>query len=396
MMKNVPEQRREPTLQETHEILKALHRKEFPKGAPHRSEVLRKRLPEYTSSIVLRKFKAIIAAETGKKVAPDQLSKEDQDAVEMFLYPQVLQAHKDVGRDAALSNDHHFIAHFDTQQIIVAQDLVRVAASENPESLKSLKRMGCVFFDVDGTKTIVDCTSHSHAGKYLEGLAEFLCKLSPELKQWLKERGLRSEAFTVAGDEFIVIIRSEEMDVEKELLDEFASKVQKAIANDPHLNSFISFDDPEFVMEYDDWSDEDRAQYKKDPDSMKKELQNSREKLPPVFGSSVSYGSAPFMPGLHEALSPDTEEAKTLEELGINAFRLMVARADARLKEDKKIFRDNLEDPKLKEFLLRNGENRRLERELQAAKEEISRLQSQLNLQIVSTVESSQEKKKAS
>jgi hypothetical protein len=142
---------------------------------------------------------------------------------------------------------------------------------------------------------------------------------------------------------------------------------------DPRLANHISFDDPHFVIEYDDeWTDDDRAAYKADPLQLQERLRASRAKLPERFTPSISCGSATFLEALREALSPDTEEANTLEELGINAFRLMVSIADERLKADKRIFRESIVDPKWKAFLLRNGENRRLERELEDIKQQLA------------------------
>jgi GGDEF domain-containing protein len=275
---------------------------------------------------------------------------------------QLLMAHMEVGRDSALSNSDHSIAHFDTQPPIIARNLIAVASAESPERLE---RMGAIFLDVDGTKTIVDCTSHSHAGKYLEALAKFLRSPSPRVQSWLQERGLRAEAYAVAGDEFLMVVRSADAPVTKQMLDELSVELQQAIAEDPGLNGHISFDDPEFVMEYDDeWTDEERVQYRLAPEALAGKMATSRAKLPDRFTPSVSCGSATFFEALQEALSPDTEEAKTLTELGINAFRLMVATADARLKADKRVFREGITDPKWKAFLLRNAENRRLQLEM--------------------------------
>ncbi len=394
MMNSEPRTAQAPDLHVIHARLRELHTQEYPNGAPHLYEQLLPRLPAYISALVRRKLDLLVRYELGRGTIKTNssgqvvlrredtdrshvdLMKDEKDALAMFLNPQVLRAYLDVGRDSALSNDGHSIVHFDTQPPIVANNLISVAASENPERLE---RMGCVFFDVDGTKTLVDCTSHAHTGKYLEGLAEFLCKLEP-MQDWLKERNIKTDAYTVAGDEFIVVLRSNDLPLDKATLDEFAAEVQKAIAADAKLNSFITFDDDDFVMEYDEWTDDERARYKADKTSMSGRMRASREKLPEKFVPSVSSGSATFMEALREALSPDTETAKTLEDVGIDAFRLMVARADARLKEDKVKFRATMEDPKWKAFLLRNSENRRLQNENDALKDRIKVLEYEVEL----------------
>lgn len=399
--------REAPDLGVIHEQLQDLYRAEYPEGAPHLYEQLLPRLPDYIRALVRRKLDLIVQEETegkhrsiyeqlfaalpsgirsfirekissvfgeeaegsrksrgrfGRVDSFTDLTPEDKRALSVFLDPQVLRAHLDVGGDSALSNDHHTIAHTDTQPPIVAHKLISVASSnEHPERLE---RMGCVFFDVDGTKTIVDCTSHAHAGKYLEGMAEFLCKPPDAVRQWLSAKKLKSEAFSVAGDEFVVILRSDHEAVTKKTLDEFGRAVQEAMKVDEKLTNFVSFDDPDFVMEYGEWTDAERERYASDPGAMKTKFDESRNKLPDKFIPSVSSGSATFLEALDAALSPDTEEAKTLEELGINSFRGMVAKADERLKQDKRTFRENMTDPKWKAFLLRNSENRRLQNEI--------------------------------
>ncbi len=350
-------------LRVVHAQLRALYDKEYPKGAPYLYEVLLPKLPDYIRALVRRKLDLLVDDEIGTEGKTHaNLEDYEKAALAPFFDMQLLRAHIEIGRDSALSNNDHSIAHFDTQPPIIARNLIAVASSENPERLE---RMGAIFLDVDGTKTIVDCTSHSHAGKYLEALAKFLCSPSPRVQTWLEGRGLRTEAYAVAGDEFLVVVRSNDAPVTKVMLDELSVELQQAIAEDPGLNSHISFDDPEFVMEYDDeWTDDDRALYRRTPELLADKMATSRSKLPDRFTPSVSCGSATFYEALQEALSPDTEEAKTLEELGLNAFRLMTAKADERLKADKRVFREGIADPKLKAFLLRNAENRRLQLEM--------------------------------
>lgn len=369
-MNSEPSLRPAPSLQEIHATLRTLYELEYPRGSPpHLFEILLPKLPPRTRTLVEKQLSLLIQQEIGKEKTLADLDAAERKALAAFFDQEVLNVHKEVGRDSALSNAENAISHFDTQPPIVAYKLITVAAGADPAPLE---RMGCVFFDVDGTKTIVDCTSHAHAGKYLEELAAFLCHPPASVQQWLTEHHLRTEALSVAGDEFIVIVRSDVWAISKDTLDTFTREVQRAIAEDQHLASCVSFDDPTFVMEYDEWTDEDRAAYARDAASMQERLSTARRKLPASFTPSVSCGSATFLEALHEALSPDTEEANTLEELGVNAFRLMVARADSRLKEDKHIFRKNMADYTWKTFLLRNAENRRLMSEIDDLRQQLT------------------------
>ncbi|MDO8649271.1 MAG: hypothetical protein Q7R81_05830 [Candidatus Peregrinibacteria bacterium] len=366
-MENGSQMRSAPDLREIHQKLRALYEQAYPNGAPQLYELLLTRLPEFIQNLVRRQLAAIVQEEVTHASPHGDLSSAEGKSLAVFLNPVVLQAHMEVGRDAALSNRNHSIAHFDTQPPIVAYNLITVASSENPAPLE---RMGCVFFDVDGTKTIVECTSHARVGKYLEKMAEFLCKPPPEVQRWLDERKLHTETYAYAGDEFIVVVRSQDRAIDKSTLNAFARVVQQAMVDDPTLNAAVTLDSA-FAMEFDDWSDEDRAAYKRDPPLMEEKLRASQKKLMDRFIPSVSYGVATFLESLDTALSPDTEEAKTLEELGVNAFRLMVELADTRMKKDKEDFRRNIEDPLWKSFLLRNSENRRLEAERSALATEL-------------------------
>lgn len=347
-MHREPSLRSAPSLQEIHATLRALYEREFPIGPPTPlSEILLRRLPEDIKTLIEQ-----------QPHFPTQKA--------------ILGIHLAIGRDAALSNERNAIAHRDTLPPIIAHELLTVATGE--KSLTSLERMGCVFFDVDGTKTIVDCTSHAHVGKYLEELATYLCHPPAPVQQWLQERHLRTKAYAVAGDEFIVLAHSDSHLVDKKTLDALAIEVQKGIAQSTILASFVSFDDPAFIMEYDEWTDEARAAYRRDPAAMKERLRLSRNKLPDRFTPSVSCGSATFLEALQEALFPDTEEAKTIEELGVNAFHRMIGNADTRMKSEKRQFRENLKDPRLQAFLLRNAENRLLMNENEKLRQENHKL----------------------
>lgn len=343
--------------------LRAVYDCENPKSSPCLFEQLLPKLPPFIRELVQRNIDSLVREEIGKFSA-DPLG-EERRALAAFLDPIVLRAHLEVGRDAALSNERNTIAHVDSEAPIVAHAVIEAVVQQKPAILE---RIGCIFFDVDGTKTIVDCTSHAHAGKYLETMAEFLCHPAGAIAQWLANHRLQTEAYSIAGDEFIVMVRSTEQPVIKELLDAYAQEVQKAIAADARLTSFVSFDDPRFILEYDEWSTEDRAMYIRDPASLQEKFRRSREKLPERFTPSVSYGSATFLPALREALA-DTEGKGTLEQIGTNAFRIMVSRADERLTEDKRVFRKNIADQRWRDFLLRNNENRKLVRELDRIRE---------------------------
>ncbi len=357
-----------PSLQDVHATLRALYEREYPKNSPHLFEMLLPQLPANTRKLVKGQLDRIVQDEIGATRTFADLNDGERNALAAFFDQEVLKEHEEVGCDFTLSSKENSIIHYDTQSPIVAHDLVTVAAGENPESLE---RMGCVFFDSDGTKTIVDCTSGTQAGKYLERLATFFCKPPAAIQQWLTERHLRTKAYSYAGDEIIIIVHSDAQAIDETTLNAFAQEVQKALAEEkglaspllthPHVEDL--FKDPRFIMKYYGWTHEECAAYKRDPASMKERMVPA---LPERFIPSVSYGSATFLEALGAALSPDTEEEITLEELGANAFRLMVHLADTHMKKNKSTFREEIQDPRWKAFFLRNAENRNLMSQIEA------------------------------
>jgi hypothetical protein len=115
-----------------HAQLQALYKREYPEGAPYLYEVLLRRLPDYIRALVRRKLDLLILEETGNpEKTHANLAKDEQAALRMFLDMQVLRAHLEVGRDAALSNDHHSIAHFDTQPPIIISSIITSRSCEH-------------------------------------------------------------------------------------------------------------------------------------------------------------------------------------------------------------------------------------------------------------------------
>lgn len=343
--------------------LTAIYRQEYPNGEPFLYERLLPTLPYLIRHLVARKLNLIVQEETADPDATFETLRSDgvandKMALSMFLNQQVRCAHMEVNTDAVLSTRGNEIAHYEAVAPLMAHDLIWVAAGRLRPA--ELEKTGCVFFDVDGTKTIVDCTGHAHACAYLQRIARLLRQPPPDVSAWLRKEECKIEAYSVAGDEFVVLLRGIDKAVGKPLLDEFSRRMQHALAEDAELAAFVNFDDPKFLAAY----GEEGA----DPAV-------TRESLPQTFIPSVSCGSATLIEALEEALDPDAPASSTLEELGFNAFRRMVDRADQRLAADKQAFRDAMSDPKWKAFLLRNAENRRLSLELEMAKAEIAQLE---------------------
>jgi GGDEF domain-containing protein len=394
----------EDTDAEVFDAIQEMYRSDYgiPEIAPHLYEILLPKLPKLTRALVRRKLQLILNYELSIPPTKESITKRIRNAIEYvlngntevfqpaetietldsltveqkaglapFFNMQVWRSHQEISIDGILSNDRNIITHMDARIPMVTHTIIEVAAERLPKA--TLKKTGCVFIDVDGMKTIVDCTSHSHGGKYLQAMAEYLSHPRGEVQQWLNTHGIKATAHSVGGDEFIVILEGAR-EVSPELLQEYSKLVESAIRKDDVLQSFISFDDDRFIMEYASWSAEDIEAYTNEPENFAERLRNDRALLPDRFEPSVSIGESTLYEGITEALSPHTEDAHTMEELGTNAFNCMTALADARMKANKQKFRAEMIDEKWRKFLARNNENRRLLDEIESLRQNLQEL----------------------
>lgn len=298
--------------------------------------------------------------------------------MEAAVNQRVMAGYREVATDPALSHNGTQIQSYQCLRPLIAHDLERELVSS--EAPRVIDHTGAIFLDVDGMKTIVDCTNHRNACAYLQRLADLLVRPPEALAQWCQEQGLSTEAYSVGGDEFFVLVRSQAM-LTDEKLGELETRFHHEIQNDAVLATrFVDFDDPSFLLDYGFVDDVRREQILalETDDERRAALSDVRNQLPARFVPSVSIGSARFSIALSRAVEQsadkkeETKEQEPFEDVAFNAFQMMTDAADGSAKRRKEAKKQRLkeENSPLYAFFLRNAEGRSLANEL-AAKERI-------------------------
>ncbi|MBP9750237.1 MAG: hypothetical protein KBC95_00120 [Candidatus Peribacteraceae bacterium] len=301
--------------------------------------------------------------------------------MEAALNQRVKAGYKEVATDLVLSHNGTIIQSYQCLRPIIAHELEQELL--DPAAKPVIEHTGAVFLDVDGMKTIVDCTNHSNACAYLQRLADILVRPPEALAAWCQEQGLRTEAYSVGGDEFMMKVRSRSP-LTDAVLSELEDRLRAVIQGDRALSEdFVRFDDAAFLLDY-GFAGEDRREsvLAMGSDGERREaLTDIRNQLPSTFVPSVSIGSSRLSPAVERAVeqaadqSADSEEV-TFDTVAFNAFQLMVDAADAAAGSHKRVKKQRMkeEDPKLYAFLMRNAEGRGLLNELGAKEQIIARL----------------------
>ncbi len=292
--------------------------------------------------------------------------------METILNQRVRAGYKEVATDLVLSHNGTQIQSYHCLRPLIAHDLERELLS--PDAKRVIDNTGAIFLDVDGMKTIVDCTNHSNACAYLQRLADVLVSPPEPVAAWCKQQGISTEAYSVGGDEFFVLVRSQTI-LTEEKLQELERRFRQEIENDPALlHHFVNFDDPSFLLDYGFVDDERREQVLalETDDERRAALADVRDQLPPRFVPSVSMGYARFSAALSRAMeqsadkTEETEESESFDTVAFNAFQMMADAADAAAGTQKRNKKQRLreENPRLHAFFMRNNESRELMNEM--------------------------------
>lgn len=278
--------------------------------------------------------------------------------------------------DHVLSTPGHAIQYQRYGGFLIKQELLRLAAEKTLHPT-SLQNIGWISFDVNGLKTLIDCTNHQNGCHFLQNIAKIL----------LDHKSDAVTPLTAGGDEFALLLKSPSP-LSQELLTEIIQRYQQEIATNPALQSAINFEDPNVLMRYGGVEKDQRKLLVKLPlDEQKKDLQSIRDELPPVFTPSISGGAATLAEGILFALEREGEthlsldtELETLDTIAKKVTFGMWAVADARQHTAKQNFKTDLEhrDPRLADFLRRNKENRELALRLRMKREKIQELLGEL------------------
>ncbi len=303
--------------------------------------------------------------------------------MEAAINQRVLAGYKEVATDLVLSHNGTIIQSYQCLRAIMAHELESELL--DCKAPRVIDHTGMVFLDVDGMKTIVDCTNHTNGCAYLQRLADILVSPPDAVRTWCEQQGLTTEAYSVGGDEFVMLVRSKKV-LNDGLLQELSTRMHTAIQEDNALRTqFISFDDPNFLLDFSFAHDERREQIFRleNDDQRRAALADVRSQLPPEFIPSVSIGTSRLQPAVVRAITQaedqaTAEEPATFDAVAYNAFQGMVQAADDRSFTSKRTKKQRMreEDPKLFAFLMRNAEGRELLAEVGIRDQIIARLRS--------------------
>lgn len=291
-----------------------------------------------------------------------------EEQMHIMLNQRVRAGYKEVATDLVLSHNGTSIQSYHCLRPLIAHDLEMELTSD--EGARIIDHTGAIFLDVDGMKTIVDCTNHSNACAYLQRLADLLVRPPERLAIWCQEQGLTTEAYSVGGDEFFVLVRSQTI-LTEERLAELEARLRREIEEDAALShQFVNFDDPSFLLDYGFVGDERREEILalETDEERRGALSDIRNQLPSTFVPSVSIGFARFSVALRRAVAQatdqgeETEEVQPFDKVAFNAFQMMADAADAAAGTQKRNKKQRMkeEDPRAYAFLMRNAEGREL------------------------------------
>jgi len=283
----------------------------------------------------------------------------------------------EIATDEVLSTPQNFISHYGCLAPLIAHEMEQVASGEiSPEYLDSV---GSIFIDVNGMKTIVDCTSHAHACGFLQRIALILRNPSDAIQEFLTLHRLTMEAYTVGGDEFFLFVRSTEGWLHQDVLDELAQRIKQLVAEDTVLVSHVSFEDDAFLWRYAGLDAVTMQRIDEDPEFARSKRQEIKKTLPKKFSPSISTGTATLRDGLDRAMADrqgNSQHTMTFEQFAYSAHYATCDLADERQKQNKDRMKAELRisDPQQYEFLMRNAENRRLRQKILTLRAQVQEL----------------------
>ena len=248
-----------------------------------------------------------------------------------------------------------------------------VEQAVHERSTERIEKVGCLFFDIDGFKAIVESIAHQRASEYLRRVSRILEGTTPETAAFLDEHRIELQSFSFSGDEFVVLATSENGPLDDALLGELSARLHADVAGSAELREFIDFDDPLFLIRYHQLGDSS-ALATEESAEMTRML---RSALPDRFVPSVSGGHATLQEGIVAGADWEETLPTSIDAAAKVIVTAMIELADQRGGEYKLERRRALrgDDPKLYEFYQRTGEARKMARELHEAQATIEALQ---------------------
>ncbi|MFA7681408.1 MAG: hypothetical protein WCX61_00050 [Candidatus Peribacteraceae bacterium] len=339
-------QSRDTILAETMHALQEAHTRDFPKPDHLRSTAyLAGRLNErvqqlLNASITLQRIDGGLPRE-GE--LPDKAAR-DIEAITRDHVMHILWNH-------VYSTPEHRIKSQRFGQLLVKQHLER-CAMKHASSPETLKHMGLIAFDMDGTRQIRKYIGHVNTGLCLQGISRVLTETSGPTRLWLeRDYRLNVTPTAIGGDEFAIILQGD-APLQNDFLTAVGDRYQKEITQDEHLRKTVDLTRPSLRAEF-------------------------HEELPNECPITVACGTATPDEGILWTRTQDNDDHQ-LQLNGENSFEEQCLKiyagtlhvADARLQKSKRTFKEQLEriNPRLARFLTSTREDQNLMSRLKTGK----------------------------
>ena len=274
---------------------------------------------------------------------------------------------------------------------------VRKMAGEDMTPEK-FERMGVIFFDGNGIKSLHKFMMYDDVSTYLKTCAQLFTDPNGPTREWLNGQGASFIPMAVGGDEIVLLVYSEHS--VKDILPEIMEKFQTEIASSQKLSEVVNFDSKKLLRKF--RFPEGTAQSTMSADEEEQALHQFRvQTFPKKWEASFSAG---FI-DLSEALKlfvgkrsvAEVFEGYNFDEIRAALFHLMMGVAEVRQAENKSAFKAALHqtNPLMANLLERNftdekdqlivelqGEIRKLQNEKKRDAAIITELRRQLSSQV--------------
>ncbi len=229
--------------------------------------------------------------------------------------------------------------------------------------VEHFRNFGMLFFDVNDLKALIDCTSHENGTNFLRTIAQLFVSDTSTTRQWLSGQGILATPLTAGGDEFIILLRSQQA-LSQDVLDEAVIRFQSEVSSSEELSSFVNFKDP---------SVRDKCGNIKLPDTFTPSMAGGGALLSDAVCTAESYGK----------LSP-AAIGNTFYDARLSIFDTLEKSAELGEQFDKQAFklRRSIENPDMDIWAKRNRENQELAAYNQELRQEINELKRNMSIVI--------------
>jgi len=255
-------------------------------------------------------------------------------------------------------------------------------------TIEDFQRIGVVFFDGNGVKSIDACIGYDQVTKYLKRAAQIFTDPQGPTRRWLDTEGISITPMSVGGDEFALLLCSQ-APLSAQTMEQIVKRFQEEIAQSEDLCSFLDFNNRDVLINFSFQTEQARMQFDAlDAQAQEKELLKVRSTLPAAFSPSFSGGKVTLDEVIADGMIPMNNKRATFDTTRELMFDSMMRIAEARQAEDKKRIKEHLKetDDAQYQFMLRTPDDRTLSEENSHLREEIDELKRTLREKAGTTV----------